>query len=89
MKIKCEICGAERSMLTSHIRTSHNLTKEEYLKLYPMSKLISDERRETMKKAAKETTWVCKVCGYVHKGPEPPAECPVCHVGADKFEKVK
>ena len=33
--------------------------------------------------------WVCKVCGYVHEGDEPPAECPVCHVGADQFEEVK
>lgn len=33
--------------------------------------------------------YVCKVCGYVHEGPEAPAECPVCHVGADKFEEVK
>lgn len=32
--------------------------------------------------------WVCTVCGYVHEGAEPPAECPVCHVKADKFEKV-
>ncbi|MBE5897673.1 MAG: NADH peroxidase [Lachnospiraceae bacterium] len=31
--------------------------------------------------------WVCSVCGYVHEGDEPPKECPVCHVGADKFKK--
>ena len=33
--------------------------------------------------------WVCTVCGYVYEGPEAPAECPVCHVGADKFKKVE
>ncbi len=31
--------------------------------------------------------WVCSVCGYVHEGPEPPAQCPVCKVPADKFVK--
>ncbi len=31
--------------------------------------------------------WVCSVCGYVHEGDEPPAECPVCHVPAEKFNK--
>ncbi|MBO5351952.1 MAG: NADH peroxidase [Lachnospiraceae bacterium] len=31
--------------------------------------------------------YVCSVCGYVHEGDEAPAECPVCHVGADKFTK--
>ncbi len=29
--------------------------------------------------------FVCSVCGYVHEGNAAPAECPVCHVGADKF----
>ena len=33
--------------------------------------------------------WVCTVCGYVYEGENPPAECPVCHVGADKFQKVE
>ena len=31
--------------------------------------------------------WVCSVCGYVHEGDEPPAECPVCHAPAEKFKK--
>ena len=29
--------------------------------------------------------YVCSVCGYVHEGDSAPAECPVCHVGAEKF----
>ena len=33
--------------------------------------------------------WVCSVCGYVHEGDVPPSECPVCHVGADKFIEQK
>ena len=32
--------------------------------------------------------WVCTVCGYVHEGAEAPAECPICHVGPEKFEAV-
>ena len=32
-------------------------------------------------------SYVCSVCGYVHEGDEPPAECPVCHAPADKFKK--
>ena len=31
--------------------------------------------------------YVCSVCGYVHEGDAPPAECPICHAGADKFNK--
>ena len=30
--------------------------------------------------------YVCKVCGEVHEGDAAPAECPVCHAPADKFE---
>ena len=32
--------------------------------------------------------YVCTVCGYVYEGDAAPAECPVCHVGADKFKEV-
>ena len=31
--------------------------------------------------------YVCSVCGYVHEGDEPPAECPTCHAPAEKFKK--
>ena len=31
--------------------------------------------------------WVCSVCGYVHEGDTPPAQCPVCKVPAEKFIK--
>ena len=33
--------------------------------------------------------YVCSVCGYVFEGDNPPAECPVCHVSGDKFNKVE
>ena len=32
--------------------------------------------------------WVCKVCGYVHEGPEAPEFCPVCKAPASKFAKM-
>ena len=31
--------------------------------------------------------WICKVCGYVHEGDNPPTECPICKAPAEKFEK--
>ena len=31
--------------------------------------------------------WICQVCGYVHEGDTPPAECPICHAKADKFKE--
>jgi len=32
------------------------------------------------------TAWRCSVCGYVHRGPEPPEGCPVCGVPRSEFE---
>lgn len=32
--------------------------------------------------------WKCTVCGYIAEGDQAPAECPVCHVPASKFEEV-
>jgi len=32
--------------------------------------------------------FVCKVCGYVHEGDAPPAQCPLCKVGPDKFAEL-
>lgn len=32
--------------------------------------------------------WVCKICGYVHEGPEAPEECPVCKAPKTKFEAM-
>ncbi len=32
--------------------------------------------------------WVCKICGYVHEGDQPPEKCPVCKAPADKFDKM-
>ena len=30
----------------------------------------------------------CMVCGYIHEGENAPQECPVCHVGPEKFEEL-
>ncbi len=31
--------------------------------------------------------FVCSVCGYVHEGNEPPANCPVCKAPAERFNE--
>ncbi|HEY8392458.1 MAG TPA: rubredoxin [Capillibacterium sp.] len=32
--------------------------------------------------------WRCSVCGYVHDGDNPPAVCPKCKAGAEKFNVI-
>ncbi len=31
------------------------------------------------------TEWVCQVCGEAARGLHPPARCPRCHAGSDRF----
>ena len=35
----------------------------------------------------KEKIFICKVCGYVYKGENPPAQCPQCKADGSKFEE--
>ena len=32
--------------------------------------------------------FVCPICGYVHEGDTPPAECPICHAPGSKFNEM-
>ena len=32
--------------------------------------------------------YVCTICGYVHEGDQPPAQCPQCKAPASKFQEV-
>ena len=36
----------------------------------------------------KTKKWICTVCGFVYEGANPPANCPQCKVGADKFKEL-
>lgn len=33
--------------------------------------------------------WICKVCGYIHEGDQPPDICPVCKAGKEAFELLE
>lgn len=33
--------------------------------------------------------WKCRVCGYIHEGPEPPDICPVCGAPKEMFDPVE
>jgi len=41
-------------------------------------KLLTEVEASTVFKKDKEVVWVCRECGYVHIGKEPPEECPSC-----------
>ena len=35
---------------------------------------------------SKPSAWRCSVCGYIHRGPEPPELCPVCGAASENFQ---
>ncbi len=42
------------------------------------SKILKEVEAGTVFKKDSEVFWVCRECGYIHYGKEPPKECPSC-----------
>lgn len=51
-------------------------------------KLLKEVEAGTVFKKEKEVWWVCRECGYVHFGTEPPEKCPSCD-HARSFYQIK
>jgi len=49
-------------------------------------KLLEQLEGNTLFKKEKKVYWVCRKCGYVHEGEEPPEECPSCSHPKNYFE---
>ena len=64
----CPICGAEKRNLTKHINMLHKLTKEDFLKLYPNTKMVSEETSDLISKSLinnwKDETYANKCSSY-------------------------
>mgnify|MGYP005642255807 FL=1 len=54
--------------------------EERYLKLLELVK------NKTFFKRNDEKIWVCRECGYIHVGKEPPKECPSCDHDESYYE---
>ena len=67
----CPVCGADKSKFIE-------LVEEENEEAADAPVAPAD---------AVSKKWQCTICGYIHEGPEPPEECPVC--GADKSKFVE
>jgi len=49
-------------------------------------KLLAEVEGKTVFKKDKKVQWVCRKCGYVHEGEEPPGKCPSCDHPKEYFE---
>ena len=82
---RCKICGyvyEGEELPSDFVCPTCNHGPDDFEKIEGSTKSEKTEGGKTMKK------WVCKVCGYVYEGENPPAECPVCHTPAKNFEEV-
>ncbi|HIJ00894.1 MAG: hypothetical protein PWQ88_666 [Candidatus Methanomethylophilaceae archaeon] len=50
-------------------------------------KLLKEVKNGTVWKKEEEVEWVCRKCGYVHKGKTPPEECPSCGHSSNYYER--
>jgi len=58
---------------------------ERYKKLLAMIENDMVEN-DTIYKRSEAIKWKCTVCGYIHEGIEPPAQCPVCKHAREYYE---
>lgn len=49
-------------------------------------RLLAEVEGKTVLKKEKPVSWVCRKCGYVHEGKEPPEQCPSCSHPRSYFE---
>jgi rubrerythrin len=49
-------------------------------------KLLKEVEAGTVFRKEKEVWWVCRECGYLHYGKEPPEECPSCGHSRSYFQ---
>ena len=50
------------------------------------SKLLEMVEKGTVFKREQPIKWKCGVCGYIHEGKEPPANCPCCNHPREHYE---
>ncbi|ODS35065.1 rubrerythrin [Candidatus Altiarchaeales archaeon WOR_SM1_SCG] len=49
-------------------------------------KLLNEVENKTVFKKKDKVQWLCRKCGYVHEGEEPPEKCPSCDHPPNYFE---
>lgn len=50
-------------------------------------KLLAEVEGGTVFRKSEKVAWVCRKCGYVHDGEEPPEACPSCSHPRNYFER--
>ena len=78
----CPVCGADKSFFVE--ATVGADKKGETVKKQQSPAAQSHEEQPS----GTERQWRCTVCGYIHTGEAPPANCPICGVDSSFFEEI-
>lgn len=70
--------GAEKEDFPEIAKRLKAIAKAEEHHEERYKKLLKEVEAGTLFKKEKEIWWVCRECGYVHFGKEPPTRCPSC-----------
>lgn len=49
-------------------------------------KLLAEVEKKTVFKKENKVYWICRKCGYMHEGTEPPIKCPSCDHPSNYFQ---
>ncbi len=52
------------------------------------TRLLKEVEAGTVFKKDREVKWLCRKCGYIHEGTEPPEKCPSCDHPTSYFQIV-
>lgn len=66
--------------------TFHYIINSEQHHYNRYKKLLENIKNDTVFKKPTEVTWMCRKCGYLHKGKSAPQKCPNCHHPQAYFE---
>jgi len=69
---------AEREGLGKIAARLQSIAKAEEHHEERYKKLLQQLEKETLFRKSKKIWWVCRECGYMYYGEEPPKECPSC-----------
>ena len=69
---------AEQEGLTNITKRLRSIAKAEEHHEERYKKILKEVEAGTVFKKDKKVWWVCRECGYVHFGTEPPEKCPAC-----------
>ena len=77
---------AERERLREVAERLRAIAKAEEHHEERFRKLLREVEAGTLFKKGKEVWWMCRKCGYVHFGTEPPEKCPSCGHSRNYFQ---